>query len=333
MKNLLIVFFVFINNLLLSQIKLLDIETNECIINVDIYNKDLNYIGSTNSSNEISKLLINNILLYKDYIVLKSTFYEDKKINIGELLSINKIFLTKKVYNLEEVVVSNKKIKNKIKITGYYRSTQLNNNKIHLFNDGIVEYYIDLKKNKVSPLLKTNRIFENKEIKQLSNKIHFSVVGCPNIYNNEFKKAKDIKIENKSQLIEKRIIFNDSTKVSNYGFLGHESILSDYSVIIVYKDSINIENLLYHKELRKYKIKTRKDKIYTDIESIHEFFVTNIQFIEDLEKPNCRLYVFNKGKLYDKAFWQNIDNIIFKDNTFYKQKFDDTFEEINEYLE
>lgn len=313
-----------------SQISIIDIQTKEKIGFVDIYDQNDVFIGSTNDKQFIDNELKNRILKQSNFVTIKVAFYEQRKLVIEDFINLKEIFLEKKVYHLNEVIVQNDRNKKYLKITGYYRSTQLNNDVMQYFNDGIVDYYIDLKTNKITPRSITSRAFQNKKIKQFTNNINFSVVGIPNI--NKLDKQKNVssKISKENQLIKKVYVHNDSTLVKEMSFLGNKSILKDYSTTLILKNTLTIQNLLYFKENRNYKIKSKKDTNYTNIDAIHEFYVTNVEYVSKSEKQNCRFYVLDRTKKYDYQFWKNIDNDVYDNESSSSQKLEIIFNEIDE---
>lgn len=313
-----------------SQISIIDNQTKEKIGFVDIYDQNDVFIGSTNDKLFIDNELKNRILKQSNFVTIKAAFYEQRKLVISDFINLNEFFLEKKVYQLDEVIVQNDRNKKFLKITGYFRSTQLNNDVVQYFNDGIVEYYIDLKTNKITPRSLTNRAFQNKNIKQITSNINFSVVGIPNI--NKLDKDKNVssKISKENQLIKKVYIHNDSTSVKEMSFFGNKSILKDYSTTLIYNDTLTNNNLLYFKENRKYNIKSKKDTNYTNIDAIHEFYVTNVEYVNIAEKQNCRFYVFERNKKYDYQFWKKINNIVYDIESNSSQKLEIIFNEIDE---
>jgi hypothetical protein len=312
-----------------SQISIIDNQTKEKIGFVDIYDQNDVFIGSTNDKLFIDNELKNRILKQSNFVTIKAAFYEQRKLVIDDFINLKEIFLVKKVYQLDEVIVQNDRNKKYLKITGYYRSTQLNNDVLQYFNDGIVEYYIDLKTNKITPRSTTNRAFENKNIKQITKNFHFSIVGIPNINRLNKKKIVSSKISKENQLIKKVYVHNDSTSVKEMSFFGIKSILKDYSTTLIFNDTLTNHNLLYFKENSKYNIKSKKETKYTNIEAIHEFYVTNVDYVNKSEKQNCRFYVFDRNKKYDYQFWKKIDNIVY-DNENSSQKLEIIFNEIDE---
>lgn len=237
-----------------SQISIVDNQTKEKIGFVDIYDQNDVFIGSTNDKLFIDDELKNRILKQSNFVTIKAAFYEQRKLVIDDFINLKEIFLEKKVYQLDEVIVQNNRNKKYLKITGYYRSTQINNDVLQYFNDGIVEYYIALKSNKITPRSLTNRAFENKNIKQITTNFYFSVVGIPNINKLDKEKNVNYKISKENQLIKKVYVLNDSTSVKEMSFFGTKSILEDYSTTMIFNDTLTNHNLLYFKENRKYNI-------------------------------------------------------------------------------
>jgi hypothetical protein len=313
-----------------SQINIIDSQTKEKISFVDIYNENDVFIGSTNDKLFIDNELKNRILKQSNFVTIKAAFYEQRKLVIEEFINLKEIFLEKKVYQLDEVIVKNDQNKKYLKITGYYRSTQINNSEIQYFNDGEVTYYIDKKNKNILPHYQTNRSFENKEIKQISKNLNFSVVGPPNISDYQQNKPLIQNTIKNNSFIEINTVYFDSLRTKEMNFLGNKSILSEFTSKKIYSDSVNIENLLYYKEFRTYKVKKKKDIKFTTIESIHEFYVTDISFTDSKEKQNCRFYVFNRKKEYDLPFWKNINNTLFQQDNLVNQKLDVLFKEIND---
>ncbi len=112
-----------------------------------------------------------------------NSFYQNTVVTIDNFNN-NTVFKMNPIVNaLKEVVVSNKKDKNQyLVLKTYVRSLQINNDRVHYFMDGIVDYYISLKTKKVKLKFRSNRSFENKSIPQLKDKgfrIYFQIVGAP----------------------------------------------------------------------------------------------------------------------------------------------------------
>lgn len=309
---------------LIGQIKVKDLASSEPIPFVTIYNEHGNFIGATTTNGEIDDDLKKRILSQSEYIVLKSSFYQPKNVLLTEITNIQAIFLKPLTFALDEVVVtSNTKLKF-LKISGYYRSTQLNNNQIQYFNDGLIDFYIDLTTAKIYPNKLTNRAYKNTDIKQMGKNLHFSVVGVPNIFELKTEPVLSTKVKINNQLTEKTTIYNDSTNKKQMNLLGNTSILNRYLTTKMYNTTDSTENLVYYSELRDYQIKSKKELQYTTIEAFHEFFVTDVSYTNIKEKSNCRYYVFTTEKNYEQPFWQDIKNTVFTATKNSNQKFGDS---------
>ncbi|MDT0644923.1 hypothetical protein RM553_18945 [Zunongwangia sp. F363] len=68
--------------------------------------------------------------------------------------------------NLEQVIITAEKPRY-LRVTGYFLSYQLIDNKAQSFADGMIEYYIDLKRNKLKKYnIKSSRLFKNTDYLQ-----------------------------------------------------------------------------------------------------------------------------------------------------------------------
>ena len=70
----------FCSNFLIAQINIKDVNIKQGITFIDIYNENDIFIGSTNDSNIISESLKRRILDQSNFAMLRSSFYEPKKI-------------------------------------------------------------------------------------------------------------------------------------------------------------------------------------------------------------------------------------------------------------
>ena len=70
----------FCSNFLIAQINIKDVNIKQGITFIDIYNENDIFIGSINDSNIISESLKRRILDQSNFAMLRSSFYEPKKI-------------------------------------------------------------------------------------------------------------------------------------------------------------------------------------------------------------------------------------------------------------
>lgn len=347
MKNLYCTLFLIMNSVFLShgQHLIKDSFSNEKIAFVEIYSDNGNLIGITDINGLLSIDLKNKITaINSKYLILVNSFYENKVVEINDFKNESVFKMEPIVNELKEVVISPKKNQNKYLILRtYVRSLQINNDKIHYYIDGIVEYYISLKSKKVKMKFLSNRSFENKSIKQLKEKglkVHFQITGAPMLhqflnYNNlkenyNFQNTgAEIKITSKEENSLKGnffmnnngtnlslgIITNDKPKIMKG--LGVENILFNYSVKSLFNtanfEEIDFDNLLYFKEIRSYVIKNKKDKNFQKVDGIHEVFVLDYRYSEEIDAEKLdQNYSFKSNSSYKEKYWEKVNNILFQ---------------------
>jgi hypothetical protein len=309
---------------------------------VEIYSDTGNFIGTTDEKGEITPRLLEEIEksqtinLYTSHIL-----YENKKIKLHNLNKNNRIKLNPITSNLKEVTINYDKIKKKyLKLNCYFRSYQINNDRVHYFMDGIADIYINTKNNKskVNKII-TNRTFENKNIKQLDEKGPFQVIfkpiGVPTVnekilfseliknYTLDSISNNKINIKNKSNKmigflsnseldkslnIQLKFISEENPKVMNV--LGNESILYNYNINTNFSTSYkNMRNLISYRELRNYKLKNRKDANYQKVDLINEIYILSSEYTDDIiDKGHAWDFYSLKPTNYTNNFWQNIQN-------------------------
>jgi hypothetical protein len=274
-----------------------------------------------------------------------NSFYQNQVVTIDDFNN-NTVFKMNPVVNaLKEVVVSNKKDKNEyLVLKTYVRSLQINNDRVHYFMDGIVEYYISLKTKKVKLKFLSNRSFENKSIRQLKEKgfsrIYFQIVGAPmlselleyNKLNDNYglqKSTTDVKIKNKEDNSLKGslylnpngtsltlgIITADKPKVMKG--LGVENVLNNYTINALFSnkefEDIGFDSLLYFKETHNYEIKAKKDKVTQKVDATHEVFVLGYRFSEKIEAKGLDSnYSLIYSSSYQDNYWEHVNNTLFQ---------------------
>ena len=343
-KIALLLFFIGSKSLIFSQ-EFRDQLSKEKIFFVEIYSDKGNLIGSTNSDGLVSKELENKVLASDTKnLTFVNSFYQNKVVAIDDFNSNSIVTMFPIINELEEVVISNKKDKNKyLVIRTYVRSLQINNDRVQYFMDGIVEYYISLKTKKIKLKFISNRSFENKSIPQLKEKglkIYFQIVGAPmlselldyNKLNESYilqKEAIDVKINNKEDnslrgtlhldsnrtSLSLAIITDDKPKVMKG--LGIKNILNNYTINSLFSNNefekIGFNTLLYFKETRNYSIKARKDIETQKVDAIHEVFVLEYRFSENIDTKGLdNNYSFINSSSYQDDYWKHVNNTLFQ---------------------
>jgi len=323
-----------------SQKRIFEFEKSTPIPFVEIYSDQGDLIDVTIEEGYISQKFEAKInSLNTRNVIFVHPFFENKQISIEEYFNSKIIYLKRNVIELKEVVISNKKGIKYLKLKGYFRSVQMNENRPHYFNDGIVNYYISLKTGKIKSKVLYSRSLEDKSIKQLSGLYHFSVVGVPlfndlliyknilNKYslNNQSDKSKSILFDNSKKgflntnndNIELQLSINSKEDSKKMKLLGMESELDLYNISAIYDSSDKIDfdlnNLIFFKEIRGYNLRKNKQQNFSRIDATHEFFLLEKEYLENIDDNNFdNNYSFIYPSRYDYSFWLKIDNKLFQ---------------------
>jgi hypothetical protein len=345
MKKICFSFLLILHSFLYSQHLLKDALTLESISFVEIYSDEGNLIGITDVDGLLSKELEYKIQSSNPKCLsFVNSFYESSVVSIGDFYSGTVFKMNPIVNPLKEVVISNRKDKKQyLVLKTYVRSLQINNDRVHYFMDGIVEYYISLKSNKVKLKFLSNRSFENKSIRQLKEKgfkVYFRIVGAPmlsellnyNKLNKSYgmqKSAVDIEIKDKEDNSLKGslslnlngtsltlgIITANKPKVMKG--LGVENVLNNYTINTLFSnkdfENIGYDSLLYFKETRNYDIKAKKDKVTQKVDATHEVFVLGYRFSEKIDAKGLdNNYSLLPSSTYQDTYWEKVNNALFQ---------------------
>lgn len=323
-----------------SQKRIYELEKQIAIPFVEIYSDAGDLIDVTNEQGYINQNFEAKInSLSTRNVILVHPFFEIKQMSIEEYFNSKIINLKRNVIELKEVIISNKRGIKYLKLKGYFRSVQMNDNKPHYFNDGIVNYYISLKTGKIKSKVLYNRSFEDKNLKQISRLYHFSVVGVPlfndllihkNIinkysFNKESDKSKSILFDNKTKgylntnndNLELQLSINSREDSKKMNLLGMESELDLYNISAIYdsndKIDFDLTNLIFFKEIRGYNLRKNKKQKISRIEATHEFFLLEKEYLEDIDDKHFNVnYSFIFPSSYDSPFWVEIGNKLYQ---------------------
>lgn len=336
--RLVLFFFISFNYLLFSQ-EFHDQVSNEKISFVEIYSNNGDLIGVTDENGFVGENLKDKIIISKTKtITISRQFFENKELEINEFLKTKIIFLKRNIIELQEVIVAKPKNAKYLKLKGYYRSVQINENKPHYFNDGIVNFFVSLKTGRIKAKVLCNRAFEDKSIKQLSKSYNFSIVGVPlfsdliskenllkkyNLIDDKGKITVIDKIKNQIKGYITKTNDNAELQLSIYSIeepkimklLGMESKLETYNISAVYanNDNFGLKNILFFKEIRSYSLRKNKKDSFTQIDATHEFYLLEKEYVDKIDENNFdNNYSFIAPSKYDTFFWKEIDNELYK---------------------
>jgi hypothetical protein len=196
----LITIFLIINFNLYSQIIVVDSQTKQPIPNVSVFNSEKNFINLTNKNGQI---FINNDTISIKDLSFSHISYDDKIIEKKIIKNFDTIFLSPRIQKLEDVILTTSLNKDYIKIKGFYRSYLYNNNIVFAYSDGLVEYYINTKNDKVKNNILSSRLLQRKYENNIRDKGGIKVgnsinPGIPHltIINSNIKKFKLFNIKN-----------------------------------------------------------------------------------------------------------------------------------------
>jgi hypothetical protein len=334
---------------LFSQIPIIDAQSHEKIPFVEIYNSKGDIIGVTDVEGLIGKELL-GVIKENNTVSFNHLSYKENILAVKDIINMQEIKLMPETNLLQEVTLIGKKrkIKTYIKLKGYYRNYQTNDSVVKYYTDGVIEYYIPLDdKNKIWNRRIQERSFINKELedkeKERFKTVVLNTAGPPHpdkrltkpflenegytfmlengnttsILSNGIKKGIVSKNpENKATSLQIQLISKDNPK--EYKGFGYNSIIENNLGFAVYNtlssDSLNNRNTIYHREIRQLRFKHKKDNEFQYIESIDEFFVTEIEILSKFKKSlYSKWFGFNRNSDYVTEYWEE-----FKKHPFYK---------------
>jgi hypothetical protein len=325
-----------------SQHKIKETFSEKFVPFVEIYSEKGDLIGVSNINGVISSELENKIYNSNaTYLTFVNSSYITSELSIEKFKSSPIISLNRISIELDEVVIMKPKTHKYLKLKGYFRSLQINEDRPHYFIDGIVEMYISFKSDKIKMRIISNRSFENKSINQLSPTYFFMVAGVPVF--NEFTSFKNLnneynlKIVNnlKTTILDKETNLEKGTisildnnlnlqleiistlKPKIMKAFGMETDYNNYTINSIYENNenqkINLENIIYFKEIRSYDIKRKQKDKFQKVESTHEFYLLEKEYVNELESKQFHdFYTFKRPSKFEEKYWEKVDNKYFQ---------------------
>lgn len=323
-----------------AQIVIKDVESNENISFVELRDFNERILGISDENGIVSKDIIEKIakgnsndvflyhMSYKPFKTLKSQFLES-----------NIISLSRNTIALDEVTVLPNKTKSFVLVKGYFRTYDIVDNQLKSYADGIVEYLYP-ENSKSDILIKRNqeRSLLLPSGKGLPALMNINIVGpripdmnltnenaaktysfFDNKNNNYFllDKNKTVRL-NKIPLkdgkngILQEISYLTAEQKKTVKRFGNESIHEYHNESSVYNVSdsneISLANIIYHKEIRKFKMKGKNDERFQDVEDVGEFFVEKIEYLQEKPKNFGRFTGFNGFSNYGSKFWEDVSS-------------------------
>jgi hypothetical protein len=314
-RILILSFCLLIFNTLSAQIITLDAETNEPIPFVEIFNEEGVFLGNSDENGLISDFILNKIKTNPSLksIRLQQMTYEKLSIELDLFLSSKKIFLKRKIIDLDELIVKPNNKKYGIILEGYYRGFQLSGKDLEYYSEGKIQIYY---KNDFSYGLNKRieeRHYYNNKIKQNSN-FTINMVGPIIPSFGDISKGK--KVSKKSYSEEKNILLienlkNDLSNPRTIKLLGNESIIyfenETYILNAKNESEIQANTLSYFKIAKNLKFKCKACKDFQDYSSINEFFVTDIKIIDYKPKDFIKFTGTSESSNFQSEFWKEAE--------------------------
>ncbi len=303
-----------------SQTVIKDTQTKDIVPDAYILNKKGQLIGESDLNGVI--LLFSKYKNYTDSLVIKHIAYKPF-LSTGKELQENKtLFLEQRINKLPEVTVTADYDYTVIK--GYFRSYQINNSIPTYYTDGIVEYYIHKKeKKRVKSRLLNNRAYKNNDYLEKEKKrslmmtyetsgvFYYANFWLPyrksdyffdksTIHSDTVIVKNDDKENVGKAFVDKKngrtVVFYDCLypkKEKKRSLFGYTTIRKGmtFSEFLNTSDIENahISNLNSCKLSNQFEYKHKKEKDFTRIEQIDEFYVLEIRKESKKEVKKKRL--------------------------------------------
>lgn len=325
-----------------SQHKIKEIFSEKLVPFVEIYSEKGDLIGVSDINGNISTELENKIYNSKaTNLAFVNSSYITSELSIDKFKTSPIISLNRISIELDEVVIMKPKTYKYLKLKGYFRSLQINEDRPHYFIDGIVEFHISMKLDKIKMRIISNRSFENKSINQLSPTYFFMVAGVPifneftnfknlnNHYNLKTGNSSKTTILEKETNLEKGTISTldnnsnlqleiiSSLKPKIMKLFGMETHYNNYTINAIYENNdvqkIDLDNIIYFKEIRSYDIKRKQKDKFQKVEATHEFYLLEKEYVNELQsKAFDDFYSFTTPSIFEEKYWEKVDNKYFQ---------------------
>jgi hypothetical protein len=324
-----------------AQILIKEKESDQNIPFVELRDSGGRILGMSDENGIILQEVIDKIAkIDLNEVSFSHISYQTIKLQKQQFLNSKFITLSRNTIVLDEVIVSPNKVNYSfLLVKGYYRTYNIIDTQPKSYTEGIVEYlYPNNSKDDILIRRLQERSFLLLAGKTMPTLMNINIVGprVPDMnltnenetktysfFDNENKnyfllakqdilKIRKIPLKNGEYAILQEIAYLSPEEKKTIKRFGNEALHEYHNESSVYKTNdstaISLENLLYHKEIRKFKMKGKNDERFQDVEDIGEFFVEKIEFIQEKPKGFSRFSGFNGISNYDYKFWEDITN-------------------------
>jgi hypothetical protein len=230
----------------MAQLAFFDNETNLPIPSVNVYDSNGNLIGFSDKDGKMDFIPeIRSLIVYPIDILVQHVSYDPQKIRITSNEIKQSILLYPRENKLKEVEIVNSPTADFLCLKGYYRSLETFNLKHKYFSDGIVEFYIPLKKGKVKYRILNYRIFQDSAVADEYNKKMWTFFTTPRMAEIFTGKLMDrLKNYELKEVSDRRTELIKKGKVVGYISPSLDKQSVSYYVDQVLPDSVKLEKIL-----------------------------------------------------------------------------------------
>ncbi len=326
---------------LVAQIPIKEKESDENIPFVELRDSGGRILGMSDENGVILREVIEKIAkIDVNEISFNHISYQTIKLLKQQFLNSKFITLSRNTIALDEVIVSPNNVNYSfLLVKGYYRTYNIIDTQPKSYADGIVEYlYPNNSKDDILIRRLQERSFLLSAGKTMPILMNINIVGprVPDMnltnenetktysfFDNENKdyfllakqdilKIRKIPLKNGGYAILQEIVYLSPEEKKIIKRFGNEALHEYHNESSVYKTNdstvISLENLLYHREIRKFKMKGKNDERFQDVEDVGEFFVEKIEYLQEKPKGFNRFTGFNGFSNYNSKFWEDISN-------------------------
>lgn len=276
-----------------------------------IINNDGKLIATTNDEGKISKEKLSD----SKFIIPNHRAFEQDTLWVNSIQN-NQVTLKKiREQQIPEVNIPNPN-KDFISISGYFNTYVTNNGEFNIYIDGMIEYVVDKKSNKIKDkILKEYRSFILKSTEQNRKKIAsivFDFYTDPpkmehlvELLNGEskFKKNNNLATNEIDFHSQKSTLTDKEMKL--FGYVFHQ--LNNNYTYTFGAEPIAAKNLLQHNQIISMELKHKSENEFTSLKFYSNFYPIEIAFKNknELEKG----IKFNKNKSqFTNKYWENEQN-------------------------
>jgi hypothetical protein len=337
--KLVILFFFIPIHFLLAQVVFVDSDTKLPIPSVSVFNVNGNLIGFSNK-NGMMELIpemkaggLNPLDLSVQHIS-----YESKAFTASKNGAEQVILLQPRANQLKEVVISINPTAEFLYIKGYYRSLETFNLKHKYYSDGIIEFYVPLKKGKVKYRLVDFRVYQDPAVTEDYRQKMWTFFQAPRIAEIFPGKLMDRmaeytlrKVSDKKYFLLKKesevghIASTESGPVSFYvdhilpdtvrlekvlgieAKLRHDVYIENYSHAPI--EDLSPKDLLNVYQLVTGTIKRKAEYGHIPYEVMNEFYVMQTEFLSAKEYQVVEPSLLNKASdksVFSRPFWNDL---------------------------